>query len=465
MSRISTAGLIVLILGVFVFTGMGGAWAEETQLRGRLEINLTAGGGGSGSLMGSPSCYLRTEDGVYLLKDSSELAALYPGDFSDLNGQTAFLTGTIAPISANSGCDGYLNNVSVLQRLGDVAPLGNPDGQITVGDALVAQRIALGLEKYDPAADINANKVVNVGEVKEILKCGIGLQTPQNLANYEEPSVTYGASQMVTAPLVSPEQEAGVQGLLEKALKAGRTSDQAMTFVENYVQAQEESDGVTFVKDGEEYRAHFNDKAGAIVAEKVVSEEVNKQQGEARITNLTRWDEDGKLIEGAQIKNLSVDEERNPAEEGRIIAMTITDETKKAVSEDAEREEPGWNPNYWVERRVEGLQKMIQKLKGKVTEEQENSQGEARITNLARWDEEGNLIEGAQIKNLTVWNEEEQLVDVPKGERKVQPIAAQFGSVIRSQTKEDGKKGVNRAVLPSKNVKPTLRTFTHYFGK
>ena len=50
-------------------------------------------------------------------------------------------------------------------------------------------------------------------------------------------------------------------------------------------------------------------------------------------------------------------------------------------------------------------------------------------------------------------------------ERKVKPVTTQFGSVIRSQTKEEGKKGANRAVLPSKNVKPTLRTFTHYFGK
>jgi len=73
---------------------------------------------------------------------------------------------------------------------GDVAPLGNCDGVVNVGDALVALRFALGLEPGHPTADEvchgdvapldtqgkpNPDGVINVGDALVILRKALGL--------------------------------------------------------------------------------------------------------------------------------------------------------------------------------------------------------------------------------------------------------------------------------------------------
>jgi hypothetical protein len=71
---------------------------------------------------------------------------------------------------------------------GDLAPLGNRDGMVTVGDALVALRFALGLETptaednehgdvapLDPQGLPNPDGVINVGDALVILRIALGL--------------------------------------------------------------------------------------------------------------------------------------------------------------------------------------------------------------------------------------------------------------------------------------------------
>jgi hypothetical protein len=71
---------------------------------------------------------------------------------------------------------------------GDVAPLGNRDGTVNVGDALVALRFALGLETPTPedmahgdVAPLDANGQpspdgeINVGDALVILRKALGL--------------------------------------------------------------------------------------------------------------------------------------------------------------------------------------------------------------------------------------------------------------------------------------------------
>jgi len=72
---------------------------------------------------------------------------------------------------------------------GDVAPLGNRDGTVTVGDALVALRFALGLEPptsediahgdvapfLDTENKPNPDGVINVGDALVILRKALGI--------------------------------------------------------------------------------------------------------------------------------------------------------------------------------------------------------------------------------------------------------------------------------------------------
>jgi len=71
---------------------------------------------------------------------------------------------------------------------GDVAPLGNRDGAVTVGDALVALRFALGLEAptsedvahgdvapLDAENKPNPDGVINVGDALVILRKALGI--------------------------------------------------------------------------------------------------------------------------------------------------------------------------------------------------------------------------------------------------------------------------------------------------
>jgi YD repeat-containing protein len=71
---------------------------------------------------------------------------------------------------------------------GDVAPLGNPDGTVNVGDALVALRFALTLETptqediahcdvapLDALNKPNPDGVINVGDALVILRKALGI--------------------------------------------------------------------------------------------------------------------------------------------------------------------------------------------------------------------------------------------------------------------------------------------------
>jgi len=71
---------------------------------------------------------------------------------------------------------------------GDVAPLGNSDGKVNVGDALVALRFALGLETptqedmghggvapLDSKGQPNPDGVINVGDALVILRKALGI--------------------------------------------------------------------------------------------------------------------------------------------------------------------------------------------------------------------------------------------------------------------------------------------------
>ena len=81
---------------------------------------------------------------------------------------------------------------SVLSQIpsGDIAPLGTPDGQVNVGDALVALRFSLGLEPGHPTADElsygdvaplhdnhqpNPDGQITVGDALVILRKALGL--------------------------------------------------------------------------------------------------------------------------------------------------------------------------------------------------------------------------------------------------------------------------------------------------
>jgi hypothetical protein len=71
---------------------------------------------------------------------------------------------------------------------GDVAPLGNRDGTVNVGDALVALRFALGLETptqedmghgdvapLDAGGQPSPDGVINVGDALVILRKALGI--------------------------------------------------------------------------------------------------------------------------------------------------------------------------------------------------------------------------------------------------------------------------------------------------
>ena len=75
-----------------------------------------------------------------------------------------------------------------LSQTGDVAPLGNRDGKVDVGDALVALRFALGLEiptqediqhgdvaPLDATNQPNPDGVINVGDALVILRKALGI--------------------------------------------------------------------------------------------------------------------------------------------------------------------------------------------------------------------------------------------------------------------------------------------------
>jgi Leucine-rich repeat (LRR) protein len=89
--------------------------------------------------------------------------------------------------------------------LGDIAPVGNPDGQVNVGDALIALRIALNLEPGHPTADelsygdvapLDANNMPNpdgqitVGDALLILRVALGqitlplIETTKHMTKY-----------------------------------------------------------------------------------------------------------------------------------------------------------------------------------------------------------------------------------------------------------------------------------------
>ncbi len=66
-----------------------------------------------------------------------------------------------------------------LAKLGDVAPVGNVDGEIKIGDAVVALRMAMGLIDVDSNADVapldNPDGSVKIGDAVVILRAALGL--------------------------------------------------------------------------------------------------------------------------------------------------------------------------------------------------------------------------------------------------------------------------------------------------
>jgi len=77
-----------------------------------------------------------------------------------------------------------LNGITIIVGRGDIAPLGAPDGKVTIADALVVLRIALGLQTLpdasllsvvDLAPDGNPDGVITLADALIILRIALGL--------------------------------------------------------------------------------------------------------------------------------------------------------------------------------------------------------------------------------------------------------------------------------------------------
>ncbi|MBF0171932.1 MAG: DUF1566 domain-containing protein [Magnetococcales bacterium] len=76
---------------------------------------------------------------------------------------------------------GFSSQTYALTILGDVAPLGNPNGEITIGDAVVAARMAVGLITPDLNADVaplgSPNGQITIGDAVVLARAAVGLVT------------------------------------------------------------------------------------------------------------------------------------------------------------------------------------------------------------------------------------------------------------------------------------------------
>ena len=104
---------------------------------------------------------------------------------TDFDGNSRIIDGDNDGVSTvDIGADEYVYSTAD----GDLAPLGNRDGIVNVGDALVALRFALGLETpteediehgdiapLDPQGQPNPDGVINVGDALVILRMALGL--------------------------------------------------------------------------------------------------------------------------------------------------------------------------------------------------------------------------------------------------------------------------------------------------
>lgn len=121
---------------------------------------------------------------IHVYKDGIELLVTSPGDGEFTVGQSGSTTQVNLEVTTNQS-----NNVAV-DIDGDVAPLGNRDAKVDVGDALVALRFALGLEaptkedtRHGDVAPLDANGKpdpdgqVTVGDSLVILRKALGIIT------------------------------------------------------------------------------------------------------------------------------------------------------------------------------------------------------------------------------------------------------------------------------------------------
>ena len=121
---------------------------------------------------------------IHAYKDGVELLVTSPGNGEFTVGQSGSTTQVNLELTTNQS-----NNVAV-DIDGDVAPLGNRDAKVNVGDALVALRFALRLEtptqedtQHGDVAPLDANGKPNpdgqvtVGDALVILRKALGIIT------------------------------------------------------------------------------------------------------------------------------------------------------------------------------------------------------------------------------------------------------------------------------------------------
>ncbi|MBF0418756.1 MAG: hypothetical protein HQL78_01175 [Magnetococcales bacterium] len=96
--------------------------------------------------------------------------------------------------------------------LGDVAPLGSPNGEITIGDAVVAARMAVGLIPPDLNADVaplgSPNGEITIGDAVVLARVAVGLITLSAISNATTtstpaPTVTGTTSPVTTSTLAT----------------------------------------------------------------------------------------------------------------------------------------------------------------------------------------------------------------------------------------------------------------------
>jgi len=164
--------------------------------------DIQGGYEGQGNINADP-LFVDPENNDFHLKETSPCidkgnnnAPEIPG--TDFEGDTRIFDGDNDGTSTvDMGVDEYI--VKALSD-GDVAPLGNPDGTVNVGDALVALRFALGLLQGHPTADelIHGDVAplsptgcpspdgnITVGDALVILRLALGLINFSNCADYK----------------------------------------------------------------------------------------------------------------------------------------------------------------------------------------------------------------------------------------------------------------------------------------